>query len=254
MLKLLCRTGLLLAGLSFSAQASLPYGPTQIEAKSLPGYCQGSPEWNALLGPDAGWNNHTCYGINWLNRYYRARNPGDRKLALQTALGDFNYSIAKLKPDFLLMPEIYMYRGITYSLSAQHGAAVVDLLKAIGMNPKLVRAYNELADIYDGKYSKPAKALEVVSDGMRHNPETKSLQRRYTQLGGKLPFPAPVVKTEPAEPASAGVKPETTPVPGTPAAAMESAPSTAAPSDAAKQDGTPKIGAPSNPFCRFCPP
>lgn len=250
MLKLLCRTGWLLAGLSFSVHASQPYGPTAEESRSLPAYCQGSAEWNALLGPDAGWNNHTCYGINWLNRYYRARNPGDRKLALQTALADFSYSIAKLKPDFLLMPEIYMYRGITYSLSAQHGAAVADLTKAISMNPKLVRAYNELADIHEGKYSKPAKALEVVTEGLRHNPDTKSLQRRYTRLGGKLPFPAPVAPAPAAVPAakadergaSAAERPAE--APPEPASNVPSIAEPAAP---------PKIGSPKNPYCRFCP-
>lgn len=247
MFKLFCRSSLLLLGLSLTAQAAQPYGPTAEESKLLPAYCQGSAYWKSILGPDAGWNNHTCYGINRLNRYYKSRSARERKDHLQTALGDFSYSIAKLKPDFTLMPEIYMYRGITYRLMERNGAAVADLLKAISMDPKLTKAYNELADMYEGKFSQPAKALEIVTDGLRHNPETKSLQRRYTKLGGKLPYPEPLTQAEPAvtEPLSGAEQaavPEVAPV-------VVPVEKTVTEPDSDK----PKIGSPKNPYCRFCP-
>lgn len=248
MFKWFGRAGWLLVGLSLNAQAS--YGPTAEEAKALPGYCQGSAEWNAILGPDATWNNHTCYGLNWLNRYYRARNPRDRKFALQTALSDFNYSIKVLKPDFLLVPEIYMYRGITHSLLGKNGAAMADLYKAIEMNPKLARAYAELADIYDVKLVKPSKALEIVTQGLRHNPETKPLQRRYAKLGGKLPFPAPIESASAVVPAAKtderGMPATDRPAEGSPEPAAVAAP-------VAEFAAPPKIGSQKNPYCRFCP-
>ena len=247
MLGLLRYAGFLLMGLSLSAHAAQPYGPTAEELKVLPDYCQNPGHWNPIFGPAALWNNHTCYGINWLNRYYKARSPAEKRFTLQNALGDFGYSVSKLPPDFALMPEIYMYRGITYGLMDRAGQAVADLQKAISMNPKLVRAYNELADLYETKLSQRGKALEIVTEGLRHNPDVKSMQRRYTRLGGKLPYPEPLSRPEP-------VVAETPAVPAQ-VAAPEAAP-VAAPvekADAAPDTEKPKIGSPTNPHCRFCP-
>lgn len=238
---------LLMMGLSLNAHAAQPYGPTAEELKMLPDYCQNPEHWRSILGPGATWNNHTCYGINWINRYYKSRTSRAKSYSLQSALGDFNYSIGKLPPDFALMPEIHMYRGITHSLMGRNGEALTDLQRAVGMNPKLVKAYNELADLYEIKLTQRDKALEIVTEGLRHNPGTTSLQRRYTRLGGKLPYPVPL---SPAEPVVA----ETPPAPAQ-GAAPEAAPA-AVPvekTDAAPDSEKPRIGSPTNPHCRFCP-
>lgn len=238
---------LILVGLSLTAHAAEPYGPTDEENKMLPDYCQNPWQWASILGPGAVWNNHTCYGINRINRYYKSRTRHEKNEHLGTALRDFNYSVSKLPPDFALMPEIYMYRGITLSLMGRVGEAVADLQKATGMDPKLVKAYSELADLYENKLSQSKKALEVITEGLRHNPDTPSLQRRYTRLGGKLPYPEPVSRPEPAvaetPPAPAqGTAPEAVPI----AAPVEKV-------DAAPEAEKPRIGSPTNPYCRFCP-
>lgn len=235
--------GFALMALSLNALAALPYGPTAEEMNVLPDYCRNPGQWGAILGPSAGWNNHTCYGINWINRYYKSRGPAEKRYSLQNALGDFNYSITKLPPDFPLMPEIHMYRGITHALMGRAGEATADLQKAIRMNPRLVRAYNELADLYENRLRQRDKALETIVEGLRHNPDIPSLQRRYTRLGGKLPYPEPLAPPAPA-------------VAETPAAPAQAAPQEAAPAAAADtvQDAEkPKIGSPKNPYCRFCP-
>ncbi|MEW6415629.1 MAG: hypothetical protein AB1482_10295 [Pseudomonadota bacterium] len=235
--------GFVLMGLSLNALAAQPYGPTAEEMKVLPDYCRNPGQWGAILGPSAGWNNHTCYGINWINRYYKSRTGREKRDSLQNALGDFNYSITKLPPDFPLMPEIRMYRGITYALMDRAGEAAADLQQAIRMSPGLVRAYNELADLYESKLGQRGKALETITEGLRHNPDVPSLQRRYTRLGGKLPYPEPL-----ARPAPAVAEP--------PAAPVQAAPQEAAPAAGAgtAQDAEkPKIGNPKNPYCRFCP-
>jgi tetratricopeptide (TPR) repeat protein len=248
MLEFLRHVGfLLMIGLSLPLHAAQPYGPTAEEAKTLPDYCQNPEQWKSILGPGAGWNNHTCYGINWINRYYKSRTSSTKSYSLQNALGDFNYSVSHMPPDFLLMPEIYMYRGITYSLMGRNGEALADLLKSVGMNPKLIKAYNELADLYEHKVSQHDKALETITEGLRHNPGTTSLQRRYTRLGGKLPYPEPLSPPEPAVaemPAAParGAAPEAVPA----AAPVEK-------TDAAADAEKPTIGTPKNPYCRFCP-
>jgi tetratricopeptide (TPR) repeat protein len=243
---------------SLSAIAAEPYGPTEQEAKMLPAYCQGDEYWKSVLGPDIGWNNHTCYGINRLNRYYKSTNSRVGKAQLETALDDFNYSIGHLKPDFKLMPEIYLYRGTTYKLLARNGEAAADFLKAISLDPKLARAYSELADVYASRMSRRDKALEIVTEGLRHNPQVKGLQRLYREFGGKLPYPeAAAEKTIAAEESKPVIKPETGPAvaPASEAATGQAADSagSAAPAGTAPQVTPAKIGSPKNPYCRFCP-
>lgn len=247
MLKFLPYAIFLLLGVPLTAHPAQPYGPTAEEAKLLPDYCQNPEHWKSILGPATGLNNHTCYGINWINRYYKSRTSREKRDSLQNALGDFNYSVSKLPPDFALMPEIYMYRGITYTLMGRNGEAVADLHKAISMDPKLTKSYNELADLYETKFSQPGKALEIITEGLRHNPETKSMQRRYTRLGGKLPYPEPLSGSAPVAadtPASSEQVAIPTPAPIT--APVEKA-------EAEPEAEAPKIGTPENPYCRFCP-
>lgn len=236
-------------GLSLAAYASQPYGPTAEEAKILPDYCQNPEQWKSILGSAATWNNHTCYGINRINRYYKSRTSPEKRGNLEGALRDFNYSVTKLPPDFVLMPEIYMYRGITYGLMDRVGEAVADLQKAIGMDPKLTKAHNELADLYETKLSQRDKALEIITAGLRHNPDVKSMQRRYTRLGGKLPYP------EPIRPAQAADTQATTPADAAPSAvtAAPAEPDKSEPAAAPASAEQSKIGSPNNPYCRFCP-
>lgn len=247
MLECLRYAGFLLMGLSLTAHAALPYGPTAEETKMLPAYCQAPDHWKSILGSAVVWNNHTCYGINRINRYYKSRTSQEKRDNLQTALGDFNYSVNKLPPDFALMPEIFMYRGITYGLMDRVGEAVADLHKAISLDPKLTRAYNELATVYESRLAQPKKALEIITEGLRHNPGTTLMQRRYTRLGGKLPYPEPLSRAEPAVA-------ETPPIPAQ-GAVPEAAPAVVPveKADAVPDTEKPKIGSPTNPHCRFCP-
>ena len=244
---LICTT---MMTLSLTAHASQSYGPTAEEAKMLPDYCQNSEHWKSILGSASTWNNHTCYGINRINRYYKSRTSSEKRGNLEGALRDLNYSVTKLPPDFVLMPEIYMYRGITYGLMDRVGQAVSDLQKAIGMDPKLTKAHNELADLYETKLSQRGKALEIITEGLRHNPDVKSMQRRYTRLGGKLPYPEPIEPTPAVEAEAA--KPEEPPTP-TPSSVEPAASPTIAPPAPVEPIAEPPIGSPTNPYCRFCP-
>ncbi len=238
---------LLLFSWSMPIMAAEPDGSPERERTLLPPYCQDVAYWRSILGPDIGWNNHTCYGIDKLNRYYKSTSPRERKVLLQNALDDFNYSVGHLKPDFKLMPEIYFYRGTTYKLLSRNGEAVGDFIKTISLDPKYVKAYSELADVYASKLSQRGKALEIVTEGLRHNPGVKALQRRYTEFGGRLPYPEPLAKPEPVKPP---IEDEADPV--TKAEAdLEQA--KAAETEAGPKVEEPKIGSPTNPYCRFCP-
>jgi tetratricopeptide (TPR) repeat protein len=242
---------------SFSAYAVEAYKPTDAEVNSLPPFCAArykgseSPEyklWERSLGPDFQHTHHYCDGLNLLNRYYRSRSEQSKRFNLGSALGNFDYMVSHANPGYSLMPDVYLNRGVTYSLMKNAAKAVTDMNKALEMNPQLVKAYNVLADYYVG-IKQERKALEIVSTGLQHNPGMKGLQRRYRDLGGKLPYPD-AIQPKPAELAGPAAN-DPTPVPTTPAVASEPAPTPViAPAEPIAQ---PKIGSPKNPYCRFCP-
>lgn len=265
--------GVLVALVAVSAHARLPWVPTDAEMASLPPYCKakmkaapGSPEyssWEATLGKDFSHTHHYCAGINFINRYYGARSTADKRATLKDAQTNLQYMVTHADPGYSLMPEVYLNLGVVYSLNNQPAQAITHFNKAIELNPKLPRAYTGLADYYL-KSKQKAKALDTVTEGLRHNPGTRSLQRRYTELGGKLPYPEPVVaevkpdQSSPVEASAVDAPAGDTPVGASdkPVAAasvsgaVEESPEAAA---ASPEIVKPKIGSPTNPYCRFCP-
>jgi tetratricopeptide (TPR) repeat protein len=225
--------------------------PNQAEMMALPPYCvvrltasQDSPEWKMWrdrIGENFIGMHHYCEALNYVNRYWGARNVQERNYYLGLALDNFNYMVKSEKSDFALRGELYANRGEVFKLMGKASEAVQDFKKAISIKPAFVRPYLQLADLYANSKER-ARAFEVVTEGLRNAPESKALQRRYLELGGKEPFPEPVVAKVPdAEPA--------------PAATPEDQ---AAPTDAMKQSDAPPqeapaSGKPANPYCRFCP-
>ncbi|MDO9007361.1 MAG: hypothetical protein Q7U80_03985 [Thiobacillus sp.] len=188
-----------------------------------------------------------------MNRARGIASVKDRQSTLGAAMTNFNYVLKYTQPGFYLRSEILMNRGIALSMQHKDGEAMGDLLKAIEIDPKLPRAYATLADMYE-KQKNRSKALETVTAGLRHNPDTKSLQRRYTELGGKLPYPAPALAAD-AEASAAQTTATPTPAathPGESGTATAPDP-TPAMAPAVEPPTAPKIGSPKNPYCRFCP-
>ncbi len=255
--------------------AAESYGPTPEEVGMLPPYCggPGGGDWKTILGPERTLNNHTCYGINRINRYYRERSTKGRNWQLQNALTDFNYSVGHLSPGFVLMPEIYYYRGLVHKLQGNNAMAISDFSKSISLDPRYHRSVAELATIYQNKVGDKNKALEVVTEGLRHSPDSKVLKRRYDILGGKMPYPEPYAKavagaaankggngpaTRPeASATTAGVTKQNENKASPVAQASESAPISGSAASARDQaDAAPPpaaIRSSSNPWCRFCP-
>jgi tetratricopeptide (TPR) repeat protein len=239
-----------------SSYALDPWIPTDSEMASLPAFCkarfnEGSPEykqWESSLGRDYGHTHHYCAGINFLNRYYRSRSKQGKSLNLNNARGNFDYMVEHAAPTYSLMPDVYSNLGTVYSLMNQPAQAITHFSKAIALDPRQPKAYNALGDFYV-RIKQPAKALEIVTEGLRHNPDTKSLQRRYTELGGKLPYPEPIAPM-PAETQAA--KPEEKVV-STPTNPDKPTASTPAVVPAVETTTPSKIGSPTNPYCRFCP-
>lgn len=237
------------------------FRPNAAEMARLPPYCQakftlpqGSPEWNAWrdrIGQNFIDLHHYCSGLNFVNRYWSARNPKDRGFYLQNALNNFNYMVRAAKPGFALGAEVYSDRGALLKLMGKPGEAAKDFNQALSINPELVRPYLQLADLQvEGKETR--HALETVTKGLRHVPDSKALQRRYLELGGKKPFPDPVASKAAAESAlgqmGASASPEAAAEP------VEAAAVEAKPESGGQKGASPAIGTPTNPYCRFCPP
>lgn len=243
-----------LAMLLTIASAKAAWEPSPAEMATLPPYCaarfnQGSDAfriWQTTMGRDFIHIHHYCVGLKLLNQV-RGTFTTKQNETLGAAVREFDYVLTHAALDFYMRPEILMNRGIALSMMKRDGEAVSNLLQAIELNPQQSRAYMTLADLYD-KMKNRGKALETVSEGLRHNPDTRSLQRRYTELGGKLPYP------EPIRPAQAADTPATKPADAVPAAVTTAPtePDKAGPADAPVSAEQPKIGSPNNPYCRFC--
>lgn len=234
---------------------------TNEEIKILPAYCvarlihpPGQYEyWSNALGPDFLHTHHYCYALISIHRYYTARSAQMKSFNLQNAHNDLSYVVRAVSQSYSLMPDIYLTRGIVRSLMKKDSEALRDLLKALELNPKLIRGYSLVSDLYT-KIKLPDEALKVVTEGLRHNPGNALLQRLYQKSGGKQPYPEPITpepeKSLPPSPIPAASSPTTLQMP-----ALDDKP------PAQDQPGTPadesppakaKIGTPSNPWCRFC--
>lgn len=228
----------------------LSFNPNATEMLLMPSYCkvkftapQGSPEWQTWRGR-IGENfidlHHYCAALNFVNRYWKAQSASDRSYYLKNAMDNFDYMVRAEKPGFPLRAELYSNRGEVFKLQGRLGEAIQDFNRAIEINPRFTKPYLQLIDLYEGA-KKRDESLEVATSGLRNNPNSKVLQRRYHEVGGKLPYPKPIqieaVAMEPASKTEIGVS---DPVPAPVVTPAESI-------------AKPIIGSPTNPYCRFCP-
>ena len=238
---------------------------TEREVKQLPNYCmvkyreqQGDTgarrEGMAILGSQYSNVHHYCSGLNYLNRYYRHMSQRDAGSYLSFAITEFNYMVEHMHPQSSIAAEIFLNRGLAYSHAKNDAKAMSDLQQALNLDPKFARAYITIADRY-AKLKNRVKALEVVTEGLRHAPDNRALKRRYDEMGGKKPYPEPLVTTAPIAPAVADPHEK---LEGSAAIQQSAKPEVMineAGPNAAEQNGsgaTP-IGSPTNPYCRFCP-
>lgn len=194
--------------------------------------------------------NHNCDCIRFTDRAYAALgNVNEMQYNVNNAISGCNYVLSHTPPGSYLRSKVHLQKGKALLLLKQEGLAAIEFMKAIQGNPALAQAYVELADI-QAREKKRQEALKTVSEGLRQVPDFKPLQRRYTALGGKLPYPEPVKKTEPASAVDATATDKSQPTsPQTTDSPASGATSATSPS----ADPSEKIGVPGNPYCRFCP-
>ncbi len=226
---------------------------------------------------------HLCWGIGFLNRYYRYSNSVDLfghppESNLNNAMAEFNYMVNNLSENSAFGMDIFLYRGILFAIRKQYAKAMIDFRKSLTYNPTNVKTYNAMASIYENQNQK-SEALKVITEGLRYIPDSKSLKRRYVEMGGKLPYPDPIVAKVPESrgneaPASGKQdektggtatteKPAVEPVvaatekptqPAVPEVASDSAASKPSPNaDSSAEAEKAKANDARKPWCRFCP-
>lgn len=240
--------------------------PTAVEIARLPFYCRikftyGEDIHNPavkpavdLLGTDYVHVHHYCLGINFMSRAERASNTRqDRAYNLQAAAGNLRYMLTHSSSTLSIRHEVHWRLGMVEQSSKSIGGAILNFQKAIGIKPDYVPAYGALADVYQTS-GDTKKALATVTEGLRHIPASKSLQRRYDELGGKKPYPEPyAAPEEKPEAAEAPAKAADDPLaPKAIRAKREDDAQAPATSSPATTPSPAAIGTRRNPWCRYC--
>jgi len=199
---------------------------------------------------------HYCEGLIYLNRAYSS--IGDkRKMGydLSVAIDNFNYELNRKVVDKDRQAEFHVGKARALKLLGRNAEAAGEFNKALDCKINSPDVYQALADHFHETGNKK-KALEMVTEGLKLSPNSKGLKRRYTEFGGKLPYPEAADKTPSTKESKAEVKPEAKPgVAQQPPRDVvgETADKPTTPPDVIPQGEPPKIGSPKNPYCRFCP-
>lgn len=233
----------LLICLSGSVWAIQPFGATPAEEQMcrLRFYSRlgASPENDRSM-------NHYCYGLYHLDRARAEfKSPADRRYYLSVAIQEFDYVFGHTAAGYHMRPEVHLEKGRALRMLDRKAEGARELLQAAQAGLHSVDLYLLLSDHY--KETKDVKtALETAQEGLRHNPASRGLQRRYKELGGGEPFPEPYAKQESkltTESGEANAVQET--INDVPLPAESQAPEL-------PTEESP-FGNSTNPWCRFCP-
>ena len=187
------------------AGAAPPSGPaTKAEIAKLPPLCRvklGNVSRAEMSAAERslGANNwlhfhHYCYAVNFLrNRLSSVRTPSDRKWMFNTIIANYAYVLENGEKTFWMRPQIHLEMGRVYEQMQEKGAAMGQYTQAINFNPDFQPAYLPLIavqrDLGDSK-----GALATATEGLRRFPSSTGLKKSYLSLGGKEPFPEPIIK------------------------------------------------------------
>lgn len=233
------------------AWAVLPWGATPAEQAM----CQARV-YSRLDRSDPGsmHMHHYCDGLRFIDRAYAAMgNKRDMQYYLKESIGGFDYVLRSVQDSYVMRGEVHFGKARALMLMDKNAQAVAEFHKALSHKFDTPAVYQALADYYRGAGNNQ-KAMEMVTEGLGRNPDSKGLKRRYTEFGGKLPYP---VATEPAMPEKAEDKPvvkiEVEP-PSVDTGGQTSAPTQpTVPVLQTPQIEPPELGSPKNRYCRFCP-
>lgn len=180
--------GMLLAGAIGTGRCA---GVSAEGVAILPEYCQdvmndrhrALEKWGPTLGPTVQHVHHYCRGLYQMGQAQRIVNQKKSNYLWHVAVNEISYTIRNAPPDFVLLPEMFYKRGISWSKFGRPREAEADFKRAIEIHPSYYPAYASLAELYRDS-NRLAMARTIVSDGLRHSPESKALLQLQNELRG----------------------------------------------------------------------
>lgn len=190
------------------------------EVGMLPRYCQftqrfrlavpggNNPDeikrWQQYMGGEVFEHmHHYCWGMMKTNRAMLLARDGDvRTHYLAEAIGEFDYVLKRIPPDFVLLPEILTKRGENLIRLGKAPIGLLDLERAAEVKPDYWPAFAQLGDYYRSTGDR-AKAREWLERGLRGAPGATALTRRLAELEAAKPAARGEPKRAP-QPAAGG--------------------------------------------------
>lgn len=234
--------------------AAEAFAPSDSELSMLPAFCARKLKGQETPAEGARYPHmhHYCFGLNFVNRALRSRDPSDRRFNLSSAKGEFGYVIKHTPPDYWMRPQIYVDVGRVHRQLKETVEALGMFSQAIAMNPAFLPAYAELITTYRMNGDRKS-ALETATSGLRYLPDAKSLQDAYLEFGGRKPFPEPVRRSPVTEtPVGEAAQGDSEKVP----AHKYQAPANRDDVSSTSESELGRVDAndPPEKGCRFCPP
>lgn len=231
---MLIRSGmrvLIVTSISFASCAVFAEPPkniTQQEKALLPEYCH-STQGATLGGNESTWNpsprarhwinvlgggqghgahlwviHHYCYALIHMRRGMRAGlSRGEYLYEWAGVIEEIDFTLRLVPSDFILMPEMMLYRGRAMMRLKKPDNAIENFRRAIEAKADYWPPYLDIADYYASTGAK-AKAISILQEGLANAPDAKPLKLRLTELGGVIPAQQVKKETPPVANPSSG--------------------------------------------------
>jgi tetratricopeptide (TPR) repeat protein len=164
----------------------------------LPAYCKYEPgyrdhvpggndplqteHWKAILSYMYPHLHHYCWGMQQTNyAMLFAPNAHERMAFLRYSIGNFDYVIKYMAPDYPLLPEVLTKKGENLIRLGQVSEAMAPLQRAIEVKPDYWPPYAVIADYYK-QVGDLAKARDWLKKGLSVTPDAPALKRRLQEL------------------------------------------------------------------------
>jgi tetratricopeptide (TPR) repeat protein len=138
--------------------------------------------WYATMGPGFGAMHHYCWGLMKTNRaLLLARTPQSKRFYLGASIGEFDYVITNVQPDFVMLPEILTRKGQNLIRLGKNREGLEQLQRAIELKSDYWPPYAALSDYYKSQ-GDLAKARGFLEKALAIAPDAKPLTTRLAEL------------------------------------------------------------------------
>lgn len=172
---------------------------TQEELRALPRVCHAQriinmmldrplvpeaerAEWAARLGEkDYKTFHHYCWALIFLRRGHEAQTELQRTNDFKYAVENFVFVQRNASPQFPLMPEVNLQKGLALRLLKDDPAAAREFTNALRLKPDYTPAYAALVDLLlDGGDEEGAR--QILATGIERVPDSKILARKKAEI------------------------------------------------------------------------